>query len=243
MSDSKIWDLFLACNRCNINNIQKILDEGIDIHSRNSSKLTPLHAVSYFKNETSEDKQKCLDVIRLLINRGANIESVDEIGNTPLLTACWEGNVVMAIELIDKGANVNAKNIGDMTALHYITNIDKNINVVKRLLEEGADVNAKTKWNCTPLSFACERIIPGNLLSSCIEMVKLLLSRGANMDDVDMTNLWVLHRHTYIELFKKEKRLRLRRKIVNMRFVSNYWRRIEDNRRIQNGEFIIGGCD
>ncbi len=47
----------------------------------------------------------------------------------------------------------------------------------RALLEKGAPVNAKTRYGATPLSYACDR---GN-----VEMVKLLLDRGADVKAKD----------------------------------------------------------
>ena len=48
---------------------------------------------------------------------------------------------------------------------------------VKALLDKGASVNAKTRYNQTPLFFACDR---GNL-----EIAKLLIDRGADVNAKD----------------------------------------------------------
>jgi hypothetical protein len=41
-------------------------------------------------------------------------------------------------------------------------------------------------------------------------------------------------------LFETEKWKRRRRQIVNMRFVSNHWRKIRDMKRINAGSFTVG---
>lgn len=48
---------------------------------------------------------------------------------------------------------------------------------VKRLLDEGANVNARTRYDSTPLFFACDR--------GHIEIVRLLIERGANLNVKD----------------------------------------------------------
>lgn len=48
---------------------------------------------------------------------------------------------------------------------------------VRRLLDEGADVNAKTRYDSTPLFFACDR---GHL-----EIARLLIERGASLNVKD----------------------------------------------------------
>lgn len=48
---------------------------------------------------------------------------------------------------------------------------------VKRLLDEGADVNTKTRYNSTPLFFACDR--------GHTEIARLLIERGADVNVKD----------------------------------------------------------
>ena len=51
------------------------------------------------------------------------------------------------------------------------------ITQVKVLLDKGANIDSKTRYNQTPLFFACDR---GNL-----EIVKLLVDRGADLNAKD----------------------------------------------------------
>lgn len=48
---------------------------------------------------------------------------------------------------------------------------------VKELLDKGANVNAKTRYNQTPLFFACDR--------GSIELIQLLIDRGADVNAKD----------------------------------------------------------
>jgi ankyrin repeat protein len=60
--------------------------------------------------------------------------------------------------LIDKGADVNAKNKYNETPLFYAVKIKDNIEIVKLLIDKGVDVNAKNKYNETPLFYAVKII-------------------------------------------------------------------------------------
>jgi ankyrin repeat protein len=236
MLNSKTWDLHNACNDCDINSIIQILDEGVNVNSKNNHGMTPLHSVSYFKGN---DKQICLDVIKLLIERGANIEEKDEINNTPLHIACWEGNITMAIELINIGANINARNIGGLTPLHYASNEDYKINIVQRLIEEGVNINEKNNDNETALSMVCQRKIINKFFSSTTKIIELLLDNGTDINNIDMNNVWSLHRNKCIHLFEKEKHKRSKRKILYMRSTFNHWKKIQDRKSIQAGYFTV----
>ena len=60
------------------------------------------------------------DMVRLLLNHGANIEAASEGGWTPLLIAAKAGyaDVVEALLGADNPANVNARTSSGMIALH-----------------------------------------------------------------------------------------------------------------------------
>ena len=84
--------------------------------------------------------------------------------------------------LLKAGADVNAKNAFDATALMWC--IDQP-DMVRLLLTKGADLNARSKMGRTPLLLAAS--YGGNS-----EVVKLLLARGANVmarDDFEITPL------------------------------------------------------
>ena len=99
-------------------------------------------------------------------------------GNTPLISACWgplsktlREQVAVASYLIDKGANINAKNDKGATPLYFAT---KSFDLTQRLIAMGADVNIQAYGGYTPLMQAA---YSGNL-----EVVKLLGDHGADLN-------------------------------------------------------------
>ena len=75
--------------------------------------------------------------------------------------------------LIERGADVNAKEEYGNTSLHWASLMDC-IEIVKLLLDRGADVGATDKDRWTPLHWASEY--------NCIEIAKLLLEKGADVN-------------------------------------------------------------
>ncbi len=90
-----------------------------------------------------------------------------------LLTAAKERNWTLVKELIEKGADLQAKNNYGWTVLHYAAE-NGHLDTVKWLVEKGADVNAKTDGGSTVLS-----------LTSNTEVKQWLREHGAiNNDDM-----------------------------------------------------------
>ena len=102
------------------------------------------------------------DIVKLLIEKGAKINVVDDLNLTPLMYASSNGHKDTVEYLIEKGANVNFKNKNSQTALiSALRSCDHSIqnNIFKTaelLLNKGAKVNFKDTLNKTPLDYAKE---------------------------------------------------------------------------------------
>jgi ankyrin repeat protein len=121
---------------------------------------------------------KNLDMVKLLVDKGANVNQVSKEGITVLTAAINIGDVNIPNYLIDKGADVN--HLG----AHSVFNnelwldtplriaIDNGFNeITKLLIEKGANVNDTGAGGRTALTVAQEK--------SDVETVKILISNGA----------------------------------------------------------------
>ena len=112
-----------------------------------------------------------LEVLAHLIASGADLQSWDTHGRTPLHHACREGNISAARMFLDQGGlNVEADCYN--TTLLSDACLSQNHVVVQLLLENGADPNATWGWGESVLAEACT-------LSTEL-VVKLLLEKGAD---------------------------------------------------------------
>ena len=124
----------------NVEVVRLLIEKGAK-YTRDKSGCTPLHGAATRGN---------VEVAKLLISSGANVNARDTIGWTPLHFA---ENVEVAKLLISSGANVNARGIAGVTPLHFAS-IGSNVEVVKLLVSSGANVNARDIAGSTPLEYA-----------------------------------------------------------------------------------------
>ncbi len=100
------------------------------------------------------------------------LEARDKTGATPLMHAAAFGNFATLKLLVEAGADVNARNSSDATALLWCA---RNPEKAKFLIEHGADVNASSKQGTTALKVAALR-------AGGAETVALLLAKGAEVN-------------------------------------------------------------
>jgi ankyrin repeat protein len=98
--------------------------------------------------------------------------------------AAKKGDIVKVRELLQQGADVNAKDNNQWTPLHVAAKYGKT-KVAKLLIEQGADVNAKDKYQLTPLHVAA--------YYDQTEVAKLLIEKGADVNAKDNNQWTPLH--------------------------------------------------
>lgn len=90
------------------------------------------------------------ELMEELVQRGANVNELDPIGNTPLMyVAGRTGYPLKFVEfLIKNKALVNAKGNADNTALILASSVN-NVSVAEVLLKNGADIDTRNKLDYT----------------------------------------------------------------------------------------------
>lgn len=140
-----------------------------DIHGKN---WIPLHWAA---------KNSNFAMIKLLLDRGAEVDTRDHLGRTPLHLGPWFGPDVVK-SLLENGANISARDKDGSTPLHTAVRYSKD--VTEALLKKGADVDAKDNNGSTPLHIAAE---------SSRGVLGLLLEHGANVAARDNAGQTPLH--------------------------------------------------
>ena len=90
----------------------------------------------------------------------------------------------MVIALVDRGADVGARNVYQRTPLHEAC-IRGSMDLAMALVDRGADIHSRNVIQSTPLHHAC---INGNM-----ELAMALVDRGANIDARNVNQCTPLH--------------------------------------------------
>lgn len=159
--------------------IRSMLDQGVDPNARTSTgSITALHRAV---------EQNQLDVIQLLIERGADINAETSDGTTPLVLAATMGRESVIRLLHAHGAALDHRTQSGSTALSLVAHsVPISPNIVRLLMELGANPNIPDNSGRTPLHWVAQDANV-ELVSLFISNPKILLSE---IDDLGWTPLY-----------------------------------------------------
>lgn len=115
--------------------------------------------------------------VKKLVTEGADVNTKEADGRTPLLEASWGGYQDIVKFLIEKGADVNASDKAGITPLMRAAE-EGHASIVSLLIQKDADVNAfGSVRGTTALMLASER--------GHIKVLEILVDKGAKINAVD----------------------------------------------------------
>jgi ankyrin repeat protein len=146
-ADNNGWTpLMFTAEKGHLTTVQALLSApGIDINAQKPDGITALHvAVKHGKD----------DVVKALINKGADVNIADNTGWTPLMFTAEKGPLTTMQALLSApGIDINAQKSNGATAL-FVAAANGNYDVVKALIKQGADVDITDNHSQTPMMVA-----------------------------------------------------------------------------------------
>jgi len=125
--------------------------------------------------------------MKTLLEGGVSASAAGPDGISPLMAAAEIGSLDAMKLLIDRNADVNAKNTSGSTALMFsVTDAKK----VRLLLDHGADVNVVARSGRTALIIA-------SFANPSADVVRMLLAKGANVAVMDQRKVTPLNAATF----------------------------------------------
>lgn len=113
----------------NLGEVEKLLDSGVNINFKRPGDRGTALIIASTKSH--------LDVVTILVSRGADVNLSNQSGWTPLMAAASTGSHPIATFLLEKGADPNAKHIYGWTALKLASQKGKE-DIVRLLKKFGA---------------------------------------------------------------------------------------------------------
>ncbi|KAL9038606.1 MAG: hypothetical protein Q9180_003033 [Flavoplaca navasiana] len=126
--------------------VETLLEFGADPNIPSVHGSLPLHIVA----EKNDDD---VEVARILLDSGSDVNAQDRQGQTPLQTAATANNICHMRLFLDHHADIDAKSDDMGTALSSAVR-HRNVDAVALLLERGANTEIADDLGVTPLNYA-----------------------------------------------------------------------------------------
>ncbi|MBA3536995.1 MAG: ankyrin repeat domain-containing protein [Tatlockia sp.] len=146
--------LYLAIRSGKLSAVKLLIDKGADINALSTANQSLLYASLVLGYE---------EIAQWLLDKGIKVVDVQETSTmlAPLHLAAQKNYITVAKALLDKGADINIKDIKGKTPLHLAIE-NNHLVMAKLLITQGAHINAKDNDNCTPLFKSYSNVFIGN---------------------------------------------------------------------------------
>ena len=179
LDDNHSTPLHLALPSGSVEAARLLLEYGASIHVQNKQDQAPLQLLMADDHWIEGPLDDSIDVIRLFLERGEDVDSIGGNHSTMLHVAVQWGSLDVVRLLLDYGTNINARDKNGQAPLHRATgNVEAGMGdhifaAMLFLLDHGADVDPLDNDDSTPLNTASYF---GN-----VKAARLLLEYGASV--------------------------------------------------------------
>ncbi len=181
-----------ACRKGDVDRVRKLLAKNPlpdldkeDEYSGNTPLIDAIHSVEKrFIPATELDIQHCDEIVRMLLEKGADPNKCDNIGRCPLSCAIEHNLNTTIAQLLQAGA-IPDQAEGVLTEPFLDALSMENADIVRILLDAGTDVNKEYEEGWTALMHASEHEDP--------EMARLMIDAGANLNHQNQEGNTALH--------------------------------------------------
>lgn len=134
-SDNQVQTAVKRFGKEGVERFEQMFQTGeFDFHYRNErSKCSVIHYAA---------RQGDLNRVKLLVEKGADVNEKDDYRSSVLHYAVESGNLELALYLVEKGADVNAKNNYGTAVLHF-TAKSGSLELVELLVKQGGKRQSK----------------------------------------------------------------------------------------------------
>ena len=181
--------LAVAIETGDIQKIEKLVSKGYDVNAASGGgqnmltlafcyglrKISPFRDTRQISLMTPDQvEDKILEILKILIENGADINVLNEQGKAPIHFAAARNQTRIVRMLIEKSADINLKSKFGDYPLNYAAGHPCNSEIIEMLIANGADVNAKGACGNTPLH--------DSIYSGSSKVCETLIKNGANFN-------------------------------------------------------------
>jgi ankyrin repeat protein len=154
--------------------VELLIAKGADIESETDTKLTPLHYTVLMTNN--------YEIVEYLIQKGANVNTIDHFGNLPLNSAAYHRSLRMIDLLLDNNADIDTSGTHGINTL--LSAAEKgSVRLFKAITAKiGDDYFKNEKYQ--------ESIMRSALSGGSLEIVNILLSKNIKINLSPDENGW-----------------------------------------------------
>lgn len=179
--------LMSAIQNKQLKTIKFLIKNNAKVNLASANKETGLHRALYDSNvmsilsleymKASFKKRNKIDkaIVRILLEKGANINSLSNSNETPLMYAIKNKKLALAKYLLEKGADYKNINNNNSNLLHVAAQ-KGDLELTKKLLSKKLDINLINKKGYSPLLYA--------VINKNIKVISLLLKNKANVNSI-----------------------------------------------------------
>jgi ankyrin repeat protein len=189
--------LHKAVAQGHVNVVKLLLDAGADPNRKGRGDLTtiemaPLYLAMAARQKGNRDREALLEIVKILVNNGADVNAPDFFHGTPLEHAVlerWDLEVFKV--LVAAGANVQEANPGSIKGIFEEGLLRKatrtgNLKAVEFLLAAGTDIRAADQFGDLPIHIA--------IRWGHVEVAKRLIDAGTSVNASDARGKTLLHK-------------------------------------------------
>lgn len=165
-----MMDLNLAIDRNNAGKVMSSIKKGIDLNRPDRFGRLPLHNAIAWSSDP--------EIIRLLLEGGADPDYSDETNRLPLILAVQHSSAIEVIELLlQAGADINKFESGHKTPVFFILNSPDAVALAELFISHGARINDLE--SSTPFSY---QILETALDKDNLRLLKTFIKAGMRME-------------------------------------------------------------
>ena len=184
--------------------IQTLLDLGADINLVCDNDYTALQYATLW--------EQSLEIVQMLLERGANTESTSSHGVTALHHAAMVNSEEATLLLLRHGADVHAEWADVGTPLHLAAEKNHPV-IIRQLLQHGANPDVRTKSGVSALDLAAR--------NGSEQSVQMLIEGGADVKAADHEGL------TPLDIAKLENQMSIAQLLRDQYSFLRRWRKME----------------